>query len=43
MPMVKFSFGLIEGNFLQLNGQKHLRTVAEDLIGNKQETTKRIY
>ena len=29
-----------EGSFLQLNGQKHLRSVAEDLISNKQKRTK---
>ena len=30
--MADFSFGFTEGNFLLLNGQKHLRSVAEDLI-----------
>ena len=41
--MAEFSFGLIEGIFLQLNSQKHLRSVAEDLISDKQKRTKRIY
>ena len=41
--MADFSFGFIEGSFLLLNGQKHLRSVAEDLISNKQERTKWIY
>ena len=35
-PLADFSFGLYEGSFLLLNSQKHLRSVAEDLIGNKQ-------
>ena len=30
--MVEFSFDFTEGSFLQLNGQKHLRSVAEDWI-----------
>ena len=30
-PMAEFSFGLIEGSFTQLNGHKHLSSVAEDL------------
>ena len=30
--MTDFSFGFTEGSFLLLNGQKHLRSVAEDLI-----------
>ena len=34
--MAEFSFGFTEGSFLQLNGQKHLRSVVEDLISNKQ-------
>ena len=38
-PMAEISFGLIEGRFLQLNGQKHLESVADDLIGNKQKRT----
>ena len=41
--MAEFSFGLTEGNFLKLNGQKHLRSVAEDLISNKQKRTEPIY
>ena len=41
--MAEFSFGFTEGSFLQLNGQKQLRSVAEDLISNKQTRTKRIY
>ena len=36
--MAEFSFGLAEGSFLQLNGQKHLRSVAEGLkVINKKE------
>ena len=35
-PMADFIFGFIEGSFLLLNGQKHLRSVVEDLISNKQ-------
>ena len=38
--MAEFSFGFTEGSFLQLNGQKHLRSVAEDLISNKQKELK---
>ena len=41
--MDDLSFGFTEGSFLLLNGQKHLRSVAEDLISNKQKRTKRIY
>ena len=40
--MADFSFGFTEGSFLLLNGQKHLRSVAEDLISNKQKRTERI-
>ena len=36
-PMAEFSFGFPEGSFLQLNGQKHLRSVAENLTSNKQK------
>ena len=32
-----------EGGFLLLNVQKHLRSVAEDLISTKQKRTERIY
>ena len=35
--MADFSFGFTEGNFLLLTGQKHLRSVAEDLISNTQK------
>ena len=35
--MADFSFGLTEGSFLLLKGRKHLRSVAEDLISNKQK------
>ena len=42
-PMADFSFDFAEGSFLLLNGQKHLRSVQEDLISNKQKRTKRIY
>ena len=38
--MAESSFGITEGRFLQLDGQKHLRSVAEDLISNKQKTSK---
>ena len=41
--MAEFSFGLTEGSFLQLSGQKDLRSVTEDLIRKKQTRTKRIY
>ena len=41
--MADFSFGFDEGSFLLLNGQKHLRSVPEDLISNKQKRTKGIY
>ena len=41
--MVDFSFGFTEGSFLPLNGQKHLRSVAEDLASDKQKRTKRTY
>ena len=43
--MADFSFGFTEGSFLLLKGQKHwrLRSVAEDLISNKQQRTERIY
>ena len=36
-PMADFSFGFTEGSFLLLNGQKHLRSVAEYSISNKQK------
>ena len=39
--MAEFSFGFAEGSFLQLNGQKHLRSVAEDLISNSQKRAER--
>ena len=39
--MAEFSFGFTEGSFLQLNGQKHLKSVAEDLISNKQKKNKK--
>ena len=35
--MAEVSFGFTKGSFLQLNGQKHLRSVAKDLITNKQQ------
>ena len=41
--MAEFSFGFTEGSFLQLNGQKHLRSLAEDFISKKQKRTKQIY
>ena len=33
--MAEFSFGFTEGSFLHLDGQKHLKSIAEDLINNK--------
>ena len=33
--MTEFSFGFTVGSSLQLDGQKHLRSVAGDLISNK--------
>ena len=41
--MAEFSFGFPEGRLLLLNGQKHLRSVEEDLISNKQKRTERMY
>ena len=38
-PMAEFSFGYCEDCLLQLNGQKQLVSVAEDLISNKQTRT----
>ena len=35
--MAYFSFGFTEGSFLLLNDQKHLMSVVEDLINNKQK------
>ena len=35
--MAEFSFGFTEGSFLQLKGQKHLKSIAEDLISNMQK------
>ena len=35
--MAEFSFGFTESSFLQLNGQKHLRSVAADLISNNKK------
>ena len=35
--MAEFSFGFTESSFLLLNGQKYLRSVAEDLISNKKK------
>ena len=40
--MAEYSFGFTEGSFLQLNGQKHLRSVASDSISKKQKSTERI-
>ena len=36
-PIDDFSFGFTEGSFLLLNGQKHLRSVAEYLISNNKK------
>ena len=41
--MAEFSFGFREDCLLQLNGQKQLRSVAEDLISNKRKRTDSIY
>ena len=41
--MDEFSFGFSEDCLLPLNGQKQLRSVAEDLISNKWKRTERIY
>ena len=41
--MVDLSFGFTEGSFLLVKGQRHLMSVAKDLISNKQKRTKRIY
>ena len=41
--MAEFSFGFTEGSLLQVKGQKHLRSVAEDLISYKKKRSKRIY
>ena len=35
--MADFSFGFTKGSFLLFNGQKHLKSVADDLISNKQK------
>ena len=42
-PMVDFSFGFTERSFSLFKGQKHLRSLADDLISNKQKRSKRIY
>ena len=42
-PVTDFSSGFTEGSFLLLNDQKRLRSVAEELVSNKQKRTKRIY
>ena len=36
-PIADFSFGFTDCSFLLLNSQKHLRSVAEVLISNKQK------
>ena len=41
--MADFSFGFTEGSFLLLNGQKHFRSVEDNVISNKQKGTNRIY
>ena len=38
--MGDFSVSFTEGSFQLLDGQKHLRSVAEDLTSNKQKRTK---
>ena len=35
--MTEFSFGFTEDSFLQSNGQKHLKSVAEDVLSNTQK------
>ena len=35
--MAELSIGFTEGSFLQLNGQKHMKLVTEDLIRIKQK------
>ena len=35
--MAEFSFYFTEGSFLQLNRQKHLKSVAESLTSNKEK------
>ena len=35
--MAEFSFGFTKRSFFLLDSQKHLRSVAEDLISNKQK------
>ena len=42
-PMADFNFGSTEGSFLQLNLQKHFRSVPEELTSNKRKRTKRIH
>ena len=39
-PVAEFRVGFTVGSFLQVNGQKRLRSVAEDLISNKQKEPK---
>ena len=41
--MADLSFGFTEGSFLLLNSQKHLKSVAEDLISDKQKRTNQMY
>ena len=41
--IAEFNFGFTEGSFLLLNGQKHFRSIAEDLISNKQKRTKQAF
>ena len=36
-PVADFSFSFAEDSFLLLNGQKHLRSVTEDLTRKKQK------
>ena len=36
-PMAEFSFGFTEGSLLLLKGQKHYRSVAEDLISKSKK------
>ena len=41
--MTEFSFGFNKGSFLLLNSQKSVRSVAANLISNKQKGTEPIY
>ena len=40
--MTDFSFGFTDDSFVLLKGQKHLRSVEEDLISSKQKELKEV-